>query len=130
MQLSREARELAALLRMSHELDVVGDVTASVDSPSELLAWAAVLVSPDVVAWVAQDSGHRFLQVTAKHHRAPVHGRVTAVLDGDDHPEFWSALGLQALEPGTVKHLRVADLSSAWSAAPAAESGAASARPS
>lgn len=34
----KEARELAILLRISRELDIVGDVTATVESPSELLA--------------------------------------------------------------------------------------------
>lgn len=31
---SKEARELAILLRISRELDIVGDVTATVESPS------------------------------------------------------------------------------------------------
>ena len=35
---AKDARELAILLRISRELDVVGDVTATVDNPSELLA--------------------------------------------------------------------------------------------
>ncbi|MCW2808775.1 MAG: hypothetical protein JWQ93_2730, partial [Marmoricola sp.] len=45
---SKEARELAILLRISRELDIVGDVSATVDNPSELLAWAAVLTRPDI----------------------------------------------------------------------------------
>ena len=40
MYRAQAARELSILLRISRELDVVGDVTAIVDNPSELLAWA------------------------------------------------------------------------------------------
>ena len=83
---SKDARELAILLRISRELDIVGDTSATVDNPSELLAWATILTNPAIVAWHAKDSGNRFLQVTADHERAPVRGRVTAVLPGDHHP--------------------------------------------
>jgi hypothetical protein len=43
---AKDARELGILLRISRDLDVVGDVTATVDNPSELLAWALVLADP------------------------------------------------------------------------------------
>ncbi len=56
---SRSARELGVLLRVSRELDVVGDVTAIVGTPSELLAWANTLTEPDLMAWRASDSGGR-----------------------------------------------------------------------
>jgi len=79
---SKDARELAILLRISRELDIVGDISATVDNPSEVLAWATILTNPEIVAWRARDSGHRYLQVTANHERAPVRGRVTAVLPG------------------------------------------------
>ena len=62
---TKDARELAILLRISRELDIIGDVTATVDNPSELLAWALILSSPHIVAWRAGDSGHRYLQVSA-----------------------------------------------------------------
>ena len=52
---SREARELAILLRISRDLDICGDVTATVDSPSELLAWADILSERSIRAWRAQD---------------------------------------------------------------------------
>ena len=42
---SQEARELNILIRISRELDIIGDVSATVDNPSELLAWAAVLLT-------------------------------------------------------------------------------------
>ena len=64
---SKAARELAILLRISRELDIVGDVTATVDNPSELLAWATILTEPDILAWRAKDSGNRYLQ----RHRRP-----------------------------------------------------------
>jgi hypothetical protein len=69
---SKDARELAVLLRISRELDVVGDISATIDNPSELLAWAHILSEPEIVGWRAKDSGHRYLQVTAEHKKAPV----------------------------------------------------------
>lgn len=115
---SREARELAILLRISPELDICGDVTATVDNPSELLAWAAILSQPDIRAWRAQDSGHRYIQVTADHQRAPVRGHVAAVLDCEHHEEFWIQCGLGNVEPGDTRGLSAADLSRAWEAMP------------
>lgn len=119
---SRDARELAILLRISRELDVVGDVTATVDNPSELLAWALVLSRPEVVAWRAEGSAHRYLQVSSTRRRAPIRGRVTAVLDGEQHPEFWQELGLGELAGGERRELKVQDLSSAWAVMPVASS--------
>lgn len=115
---SKDAREIAILLRISRELDVVGDVTATVDNPSELLAWASVLSDPDIVAWRSQDPAHGYVQVTAVHKGAPVRGRVTAVLRGAHHPEFWHTLGLDQLEARGTRHLSVGDLAEAWSAMP------------
>lgn len=115
---AKDARELAILLRISRELDVVGDLTATVDNPSEVLAWALVLARPDVVAWRSDDSGHRYLQVTADRSRAPIRGRVTAVLPCEQHPAYWAALGLDDLDNGERKTLTVEALSSAWAVMP------------
>jgi hypothetical protein len=115
---SKTAREIDILLRTSRELDVIGDVTATLDSPSELLAWATILTRPDIVAWHSKDSGRRYLQVTAHHRGAPVRGRVTAVLPCDQHPEFWDALGLAALEPNSPRHLALGALAEAWAVMP------------
>jgi hypothetical protein len=115
---SREARELAILLKISRELDIVGDVSSTVDNPSEILAWASILTQPSIAAWRAQDSGHRYLQVTAHHHRTPVHGRVTAVLQCEQHLEFWHALALERLAPGETRRLDVPALSRAWAVMP------------
>jgi hypothetical protein len=115
---AKDARDLAILMRISRELDVVGDLTATVDNPSELLAWALALAGPDVLAWRAEDSGHRYAQVTAHRHRAPIRGQVTAVLACDQHLEYWDALGLQHLEQGDRHKLTVADLSAAWAVMP------------
>ena len=115
---SAKARELAILLRISRELDVCGDLTATVDNPSELIAWGSVLADPKVLAWQAQDSGSRFVQVGADHHRAPVRGHVTAVLSCEQYPEFWDALPLQELEAGVTRPLSVRDLAAAWEAMP------------
>lgn len=121
---AKDARELAILLRTCRELDVVGDLTATVDSPSELLAWALVLSRPEVVAWRAEDSGHRYVHVTASRHRAPIRGQVTAVLDCEQHWEFWKELGLADLTGGDRRELSVADLSSAWAVMPVASPAA------
>ena len=113
-----DARQLSILLRISRELDVVGDVTATVDQPSDVLAWAAVLPEPAIGAWRAEDSGCRYLQVTARHHRDPVHGRVTAVLPCDGHREFWDELLPKDLEPGEEQTLSLHELGAAWTAMP------------
>jgi hypothetical protein len=115
---SKDARELAILLRISRELDIVGDVSATVDNPSELLAWASILTDATIAAWRAQDSGHRYLQVTADHRRAPIRGRVSAVLPCEHHLEFWRALELDRLEPGSTRTLTMGDLSAAWATMP------------
>ncbi|HET7195984.1 MAG TPA: hypothetical protein VFI99_13435 [Nocardioides sp.] len=115
---SREARELAILLRISRDLDICGDVTATVDNPSELLAWATILRERSIRAWRAQDSGNRYLQVSAVHRRAPVRGQVAAVLECDHHIEFWAECGLSTLEPGETRGLGVGDLTRAWEAMP------------
>lgn len=115
---SRSARELSILLRISRELAIVGDVTATVESPSELLAWAAILKSPVVLAWRAEDSAHRYLQVTAEHAREPIRGRVAAVLDAQQHRQFWDELLPQDLQPGEKRSLTPKDLSAAWAAMP------------
>lgn len=115
---AKDARELAILLRISRELDVVGDVTATVDNPSELLAWALVLSKPDVLAWRAEHSGHRYVHVTADRHRPPIRGRVAAVLDCEQHTEFWNALGLEHLKPGHRERLTMSALSAAWAVMP------------
>ncbi|WP_256842648.1 hypothetical protein [Ornithinimicrobium cryptoxanthini] len=110
---------MSILLRISRELDVVGDITATVDNPSELLAWARILSDPTIAAWRADDSGHRYLQVTAFHRRSPVHGQVTAVLHcGPPHYGFWDQLIPGDLEQGGRRLLSLKDLAAAWSAMP------------
>ena len=71
---SKDARELSVLLRISREIDIVGDVTATVDNPSELLAWASILSDAEIIAWRSTDSRHRYLSVTADRHTAPIRG--------------------------------------------------------
>jgi hypothetical protein len=115
---SAKTRELAVLLRISRELDVCGDLTATVDNPSELIAWASVLADPAVLAWRAQDSGCRFVHVAAHHHRAPIRGYVTAVMSCEQHPEFWDALHLANLEAGRSRSLSIRDLAEAWKVMP------------
>lgn len=121
---AKDARELAILLRISRELDIVGDVTATVDNPSELLAWALILSRPHVLAWRATDSGHRYLQVSAHRQRAPIRGDITAVLDCEQHPHYWGALGLDELTPGSRRDLGIDALSSAWATMPITQEGA------
>ncbi|GAB7007595.1 hypothetical protein JCM18899A_50700 [Nocardioides sp. AN3] len=115
---SAKARELTVLLRISRDLDVCGDLTATVDNPAELIAWASLLTDPTVLAWRAQDSGCRFVHVGADHHRAPIRGHVTAVLSCEQHPEFWDALHLDDIEAGGTRRLSVHALAKAWEAMP------------
>lgn len=115
---AKDARELAILLRISRELDIVGDVTATVDNPSELLAWALILTRPNVLAWRATDSGHRYLQVSAHRQRAPIRGDITAVLDCEQHTDYWGALGLDELTPGDRRDLGIEAISTAWATMP------------
>jgi hypothetical protein len=115
---TQDAREIEVLLRISREIDVCGDLTATVDNPSELIAWAGVLSDPAIVAWQASDSGCCFVQVSADHHRAPVRGRIAAVLACDQHPDFWDALDLADLAAGQTRSLTVKDLARAWEALP------------
>ena len=118
MYQSGEARELSILLRISSELDIVGDVTATVESPSELLAWADLLADNAILAWRAEDSGNRYIQVTARRRRAPVHGQVAAVLPCEQHREFWDEILTEDLKPGTERPLTRKELADAWTAMP------------
>ena len=116
---ARATRELGILLRISRELDIVGDLTAVVDNPSELLAWANTLTNPAVTAWRANGSGACYVQVSAAHTREPVHGHITALMYCDQHPEFWHELTHDhAPDSGTKYPLTPADLSRAWQAMP------------
>lgn len=110
-------------LRISREIDVVGDVSATVDNPSELLAGATVLTDPTVAAWGGHEAGHRYCQVTAPHTGPPVHDRVTAVLHCDQHRYYWHALDLEELGPGQTRNLNVGRLSAAWSLMPTTPPG-------
>jgi hypothetical protein len=115
----REKRELALLVRMAREFDVVGDVTVTVDNPSELLAWAVTLKEPRVVAWRADASGCRFVQVSATRDQAPIRGHVAAVLKcREEHDRFWRALGLADLACGDQRDLSSHALTDAWADLP------------
>ena len=127
---AQESRELGILLRISTGLDIIGDVSATVDSPAELIAWARILDQPSIAAWTAHDSEARFVHVSASHQRSPIHGRVTAVLPCAQHAEFWSALvGDRQIEPGTARKLSLADLAKAWEAMPITPPGVSMATP-
>lgn len=116
---TQEARELAILMRISRDLDICGDVTATVDDPSELVAWATILTRPSIRAWRAHDSGNRYLQIDADHHRQPLRGHVAAILACEHHLQFWAACELDGLQPGETRHLSPADLAHAWEIMPA-----------
>lgn len=116
MAIPAQTHALSTLLRISNELDIVGDVTATVTSPSDLLAWARTLPDPTICAWRADDSGNRYVHVTAPYHRNPVHGRITAVLSGDEHHPFWTALLSDGdLAAGDERPLPLNALITAWS---------------
>lgn len=117
---AKEIRELAVLLRISREFDIVGDVSVTVDEPSELLAWALALDCPSATAWRTADSGRRYLQVCAQRNRPPIRGQVTAVLRCDRQQPFWDALGLHDLQPGAERELSIDVVSGAWAVLPLA----------
>jgi hypothetical protein len=112
----RSPNTLSTLLRISRDLDIVGDVTATVDTPSALLAWAHALPEPIIRAGRADDSTTRYVHVSATCHRAPLRGQVTAVLNAEPHRAFWSALLPQDdLTPGQQQLLPLSTLIAAWS---------------
>jgi hypothetical protein len=112
----RSPNTLSTLLRISRDLDIVGDVTATVDTPSALLAWAHALPEPIICAWRADDSATRYVHVSAGCHRAPIRGQVTAVLNAEPHRAFWSALFTEDdLTPGQEQLLPLSALVAAWS---------------
>lgn len=113
-----DARELNVLMKLSRELDVVGDLTATVDGPSELIAWVLVLGRPEIVAWRAEQTGHRYIHATAHRDRGPVRGVITALLSCEHHRGFWRALGLDDLAEGERHPLKGTDLSTAWESMP------------
>ncbi|MET1061595.1 MAG: hypothetical protein ABWX71_01765 [Aeromicrobium sp.] len=116
---SDDARQLGMLLRISRRIDIVGDVSVSVDDPAELLAWANTLPSPQVIAWRGLESDRRYVQVSATHHRSPIHGTATAVLICDGHRTFWEKLiDGDEIDPGTERSLRPEDLAMAWEQTP------------
>lgn len=112
-----DPRQIGVLLRMSRALDIVGDVSVSVDDPSELLVWANTLPDPTALAWRALDSEKRYVQVSAAHHRRPIHGMITAVLCCEEHRAFWDELLGKDLAPGTEKPTSLESLSQAWATA-------------
>jgi len=115
---SQNAHQISVLLRTSRELDVVGDVTATVDHPADLLAWSDLLPHPTICAWRAH-SGHRYVQVTSRYHHDPIHGHVAAVLAADAHREFWGELVRDGdLAPGQEQLLTPKELATAWAAMP------------
>lgn len=116
---SADERQLAVLLRISQSLDIVGDVSVTVDNPSELLAWANVLPHPSIFAWRAHVSAKRFVHVTAVNGTAPIHGRATAALRADHHLAFWKSLIPNGdLDPGDELSVTLEQLAKAWEATP------------
>ena len=119
MTTSPGSRELSSLLRLGQSLDIVGDVSVTVEHPSQLLAWANALNSPSIFAWRGHVSGKRFVHITAVNGTTPVHGRITAALRADEHPGFWrTLLPEEDLEPGEELTLTPQDLATAWERSP------------
>jgi hypothetical protein len=119
MPSSADERQLAVLLRISQSLDIVGDVSVTVDNPAELIAWANVLANPSIFAWRGQVSGKRFVHVTAVNGTNPIHGRATAALRADQHLPFWKALlAHEDLDPGEEQLRTTQQLAEAWEAMP------------
>ena len=118
MSSSADERQLTVLLRISQSLDIVGDLSVTVDNPSELLAWANVLPDPTIFAWRGHVSGKRFIHVTAVNGTNPIHGRATAALRADQHMRYWEALLPDDLDPGEEMSLEIRQLAEAWEVMP------------
>lgn len=114
-----DARQIAVLLRIGSDLDIVGDVSVIASNPSEVLAWANVLDNPAIRSWRSTSTDDRYIHVTATSTRRPVHGRITAVLSGNQNRTFWDALHPDDdLEPGEDRELSRTALSQAWTDMP------------
>lgn len=114
-----DARQIGVLLRIGSDLDIVGDVSVVASNPAEVLAWANVLDNPAIRSWRSTSTGDRYIHVTATSTRSPVHGRITAILTGNQNRTFWDALHPDHdLEPGEHRELSRAALSQAWADMP------------
>ena len=118
MSTSLEAQQLTTLLRLSSELDIVGDVTATVATPSELLAWAHALPEPTLVRLARRGlrqplcPGHRRLPPQPRPrpgHRRAHRRRPPPVLD---RPVRQTAI----YSPARKDSFRSSALTTAWSA--------------
>lgn len=98
-------QQLKDLLRLAATIDIVGEVNLTVTDPVLLIACTHTLTRPVIVAWRSTDSGARFVQVTAHHAVAPVHGAITVVLSADPHLQFWHTLLDGDLTPGEERTL-------------------------
>ena len=72
---SEKTRQLSILLRTSRELDIVGDVTATTDNPSELTRLGTHPASARRSAPGKASQGARYVQVSATHSHDPVRGQ-------------------------------------------------------
>lgn len=118
MDRAQREQQLTILLRISETIDVVGDVSATVENPSEMIAWAHILTEPKVFAWRSHVSGNRFVHLTAMHVEAPIHGRITVALAADNHRDFWNTLVGHDLEYGDERQLTSQQLVRAWATSP------------
>jgi hypothetical protein len=83
---------MLTLLLDSRRVNIDGNVCVDVPGPAEFIQWVSVLSNPVAFAWRSTKTGERYLQVCGSSTQDPVHGRVTAVLDGDRHRDLWDAL--------------------------------------
>ena len=110
--------QIGLLLRISAEMDIVGDVSVTLANPSDLIAWTSVLTRPVIMGWRASDSGRRYLQATAYHNHSPVHGTITAILPADERRQFWNTVLPEDLTLGSEQRLQHRDLVEAWTEEP------------
>ncbi len=108
---------MVTLVQRALTIDIVGDVTSTVDTSEDLVAWTNLLIRPVILAWRSFDDGHRYLQVQAPHPGPPVNGHVIIQMPCEAHSPFWSALVCEELPPGTERELDRHTMLSAWMAA-------------
>lgn len=107
-------KEMGRLLQHASTLNIVGDATAAIETPEDLLEWTNALACPLILAWRCIDSGYRYVQVQARHAGPPVNGHLMIYLPCENYREFWSALVGEEMSPGAEREFDRRALRSAY----------------
>lgn len=112
------ARQILILLRVSDDIDIIGDTNVTVTNPPELLAWTELLEAPTIIGWRSLEAGHRYIHVETFHDAPPIRGTISVSLTGDDHREYWNELFPGDLVNGQELNITIKDLAKAWEKMP------------